>query len=250
MPTGRMMRSSGSGAPRRNAPSTSLRFTAKKSKYLKHAERDQVGGDGEDDPAAGGGRAAAPPARPVHLHAERLVDQRRRDEQEDEPPVPPAVEHVAGADDEPLPQAQPRHEQPVEHVDDEEEDRERDRREEHAAACRSPGCAEPRRRPRLLRRMLHQRRRAAKPRGGLSADASGRRVERRGGRLRRRLGGVPASPFLGNHSFLIASITAWATRRPPAYVRCSPSCSRTCCISPPASGRYCAYWPLLFENSL
>ena len=34
MPTGRMMCSSGSGAPRRNTPSTSLRFTAKKSKYL------------------------------------------------------------------------------------------------------------------------------------------------------------------------------------------------------------------------
>ncbi len=34
MPTGRMMRSSGSGAPRPTAPSTSLRFTAKKSKYL------------------------------------------------------------------------------------------------------------------------------------------------------------------------------------------------------------------------
>ena len=35
MPTGRMMRSSGSGAPRPTAPSTSLRLTAKKSKYLK-----------------------------------------------------------------------------------------------------------------------------------------------------------------------------------------------------------------------
>ena len=116
---------------------------------LEHAERDQVGGDGEDDPAAGGGRAAAPPARPVYLHAERLVDQRRRDEQEDEPPVPEPVEHVAGGDDEPLPQPQPRHEQPVEHVDHEKEDRERDRREEHAAACQSPGCARPSARPRL-----------------------------------------------------------------------------------------------------
>ncbi len=91
------------------------------------------------------------------------------------------------------------------------------------AACPSPGA---RTAPavRLTGRMVHPRPRAAKP---VPRSGPGPRRESAGHPGRRRQGagvaallgfggGGPASPFLGNHSFLTASITACAMRRPPA----------------------------------
>ena len=61
-----------------------------------------------------------------------MVDDRRAGEQEDEAPVPPAVEDVAREQDPDLPRAPVRHQRPRHRQNDQEEDREGDGREEHA----------------------------------------------------------------------------------------------------------------------
>ena len=65
-------------------------------------------------------------------HREHLVPERAAREQEDEAPVPPAVEDVARGDDERPPAVRPRHRQPRERQDDQEEDGESGGRKEHA----------------------------------------------------------------------------------------------------------------------
>jgi hypothetical protein len=72
-------------------------------------------------------------ARSVDREREDVVDDRRRHEQEDEAPVPPAVEDVAREQDPPAPRPLRRHQEPRDREDDQEEDRERGGREEHGA---------------------------------------------------------------------------------------------------------------------
>jgi hypothetical protein len=88
--------------------------------------------------------------------------------------------------------------------------------------------------PRLLHGMLHQQVRAAKhrsgghpPAGAVVRGAGVRRLRAPASEVVRQGAGVAdleglgeggggPSPFFANHSFLIASSTAWATISPPA----------------------------------
>ena len=90
---------------------------------------------------------------PLRRHAgavdgdgEDVVPERRSGEQEDEMPVPPAVEDVARGDDERAPAVWPRHRQPRERQHEQEEDRKGGGGEEHASGSKATaveGCAVP-----------------------------------------------------------------------------------------------------------
>ena len=69
--------------------------------------------------------------RAVDADGEQLIPDRAAGEQEDEPPVPPAVEDVARDEDERPPAVHLRHREPREREHDQEEDRERGGREQH-----------------------------------------------------------------------------------------------------------------------
>src|SRR5262249_52769162 len=95
---------------------------------LEVAEHADVPGEREDQEELAAGRRL----RPVDGRCEQGIPERRAGEQEDEGPVPPAVEDVAGKDDEGAPAVRPGHRQPRERQDEQKEDGEGGGREEHA----------------------------------------------------------------------------------------------------------------------
>ena len=99
---------------------------------LEVAEQRHVSRDGCGDQQLS--RAAVAPS--MDRLGEELVPDRGRGEQEDEAPVPRAVEDVARQDDERPPPLSPRHQKPRERQDEHEEDRERGGRKEHP--CQTP----------------------------------------------------------------------------------------------------------------
>ena len=97
------------------------------SVVLEEAEQREVEGDPDDHPGA----SCPVAARTVHARREHVVADRAGEQQEHEPPVPPAVEQVRGAEHEPAPLLGAVVEAPRHAQDDDEEQRERHRREQH-----------------------------------------------------------------------------------------------------------------------
>ena len=102
---------------------------------LEVAEQSDVARDGRQRGAA---CARARPSARWMASANCWFHDRRGREQEDEAPVPGAVEDVAGGDDERPPALAPRHQEPREREHDQEEDRERGGREEHRSRLPTP----------------------------------------------------------------------------------------------------------------
>ena len=121
----------------RRPPSRVLQRRDEEVVVLEEAEDAEVAGHRDDEQRLAPRRVAGA----VDGDAEHLVAERRRGQQEAEAPVPPAVEDVAGDQDEGTPARRVLHEQPAQRQHHEEEDRERDGREQHAASLSTTPAA-------------------------------------------------------------------------------------------------------------